>query len=40
MAAKKILFLVCDFAEDYEAIVPFQAPEKPGHPLHRALIRE
>jgi len=25
MAAKKILFLVGDFAEDYEVMVPFQA---------------
>ena len=25
MAAKKILFLTGDFAEDYETMVPFQA---------------
>ncbi len=25
MSAKKILFLVGDFAEDYEVLVPFQA---------------
>ena len=31
MAAKKILFLVGDFAEDYEVMVPFQALLAVGH---------
>src|SRR5208282_6617765 len=31
MAAKKILFLVGDFAEDYEVMVPFQALTALGH---------
>ncbi len=31
MAAKKILFLVGDFAEDYEVMVPFQALLTVGH---------
>ena len=31
MAAKKILFLVGDFAEDYEFMVPFQALTALGH---------
>jgi protease I len=31
MAAKKILFLVGDFAEDYEVMVPFQALQAVGH---------
>ncbi len=31
MAAKKILFLVGDFAEDYEVMVPFQALMAVGH---------
>src|ERR1700741_2760454 len=31
MAAKKILFLVGDFAEDYETMVPFQALQAVGH---------
>jgi protease I len=31
MAAKKILFLVGDFAEDYEVMVPFQALTAVGH---------
>jgi protease I len=31
MAAKKILFLVGDFAEDYETMVPFQALQLVGH---------
>jgi protease I len=31
MAAKKILFLVGDFAEDYETMVPFQALQAIGH---------
>lgn len=26
MAAKKLLMLVGDYAEDYEVMVPFQAP--------------
>jgi deglycase len=31
MSAKKILFLVGDFAEDYETMVPFQALQMVGH---------
>ena len=31
MAAKKILFLTGDFAEDYETMVPFQALRMVGH---------
>ena len=31
MAAKRILFLVGDFAEDYEVMVPFQALTMVGH---------
>src|SRR6201997_5611316 len=31
MAAKKILFLVGDFAEDYEVMVPFQSMLMVGH---------
>jgi protease I len=31
MAAKKILFLTGDFAEDYETMVPFQALQMIGH---------
>jgi len=31
MAAKRILFLVGDFAEDYEVMVPFQALMAVGH---------
>ncbi|MGC2163785.1 MAG: DJ-1/PfpI family protein [Silvibacterium sp.] len=31
MAAKKVLFLVGDFAEDYEVMVPFQALLAVGH---------
>jgi protease I len=34
MAAKKILFLVGDFAEDYEVMVPFQALTALGHVVH------
>ena len=34
MAAKKILFLVGDFAEDYEVMVPFQALTAIGHVVH------
>src|SRR5438067_3021983 len=33
MAAKKILFLVGDFAEDYEVMVPFQALTALGHSI-------
>ena len=36
MAAKKILFLVGDFAEDYEVMVPFQALIAVGHIVHAA----
>jgi protease I len=31
MAAKKLLFLVGDFAEDYEVMIPFQALRMVGH---------
>src|ERR671927_1917085 len=34
MPAKKILMLVGDFVEDYEAIVPFQALLMVGHTVH------
>ena len=34
MSAKKILFLVGDFAEDYEVMVPFQALTARGHVVH------
>src|SRR5271167_4536561 len=34
MAAKKILLLVGDFVEDYEAMVPFQALSMVGHTVH------
>ena len=36
MAAKKILMLVGDFAEDYEVMVPFQALGAVGHVVHAA----
>jgi protease I len=34
VSAKKILFLVGDFAEDYEVMVPFQALTALGHVVH------
>src|SRR5215212_622611 len=34
MPAKKILMLVGDFVEDYEAMVPFQALQLVGHVVH------
>jgi protease I len=34
VAAKKILILVGDFVEDYEAMVPFQALQMVGHTVH------
>ncbi|MCM2491202.1 DJ-1/PfpI family protein [Burkholderia glumae] len=34
MAAKQILFLTGDFAEDYETMVPFQALQAIGHTVH------
>lgn len=34
MAAKKILMLVGDFVEDYEAMVPFQTLLTVGHEVH------
>ncbi|OHC69700.1 MAG: protease [Rhodocyclales bacterium RIFCSPLOWO2_02_FULL_63_24] len=34
MAAKKILMLVGDYVEDYEAMVPFQALLAVGHSVH------
>ncbi len=36
MAAKKILMLVGDFVEDYEAMVPFQMLLMVGHIVHTA----
>jgi len=36
MAAKKILFLVGDYVEDYEVMVPFQALMAVGHEVHAA----
>jgi len=36
MAAKKILMLVGDYAEDYETMVPFQALLMVGHTVHAA----
>ncbi len=36
MAAKKILMLVGDFVEDYEAMVPFQMLLMVGHTVHAA----
>jgi putative intracellular protease/amidase len=33
-AKKKILMLVGDYVEDYEAMVPFQALEMVGHVVH------
>src|SRR5713101_2981361 len=34
--AKKILLLVGDYVEDYEAMVPFQALQMVGHTVHVA----
>src|SRR6516165_6015379 len=34
MAAKKVLLLVGDYAEDYEVMVPFQALSMVGHTVH------
>jgi len=34
MAAKKLLMLVGDYVEDYEAMVPFQALLMVGHVVH------
>ena len=34
MAAKKLLMLVGDYAEDYETMVPFQALQMVGHTVH------
>ncbi|HVE85401.1 MAG TPA: DJ-1/PfpI family protein [Myxococcales bacterium] len=34
MAAKKLLMLVGDYAEDYEVMVPFQALQMVGHTVH------
>ncbi len=34
MAVKKILMLVGDYVEDYEAMVPFQALSMVGHTVH------
>ncbi|MGB2821696.1 MAG: DJ-1/PfpI family protein, partial [Phycisphaerae bacterium] len=36
MAAKKILMLVGDFVEDYEAMVPFQMLTMVGHEVDTA----
>ena len=37
MSAKKILMLVGDYVEDYEAMVPFQALQMVGHTVHTAI---
>jgi len=37
---KKILMLVGDFVEDYEAMVPFQALQTVGHTMHAACPDE
>jgi protease I len=34
VSAKKILFIVGDFAEDYEVMIPFQALTMVGHTVH------
>src|SRR5512146_3552934 len=34
MAGKKILMIVGDYVEDYEAMVPFQALQMMGHTVH------
>jgi len=34
MAAKKILMIVGDYVEDYEAMVPFQVLTMVGHTVH------
>ena len=34
MAAKRVLMIVGDFVEDYEAMVPFQILEMVGHTVH------
>ncbi|MCE9563465.1 MAG: DJ-1/PfpI family protein, partial [Planctomycetes bacterium] len=34
MPAKRILMLVGDFVEDYEAMVPFQVLSLVGHTVH------
>lgn len=34
MSSKKILMLVGDYVEDYEAMVPFQALQMVGHTVH------
>src|SRR5438067_6340329 len=34
MPAKKVLMLVGDYVEDYEAMVPFQALQMVGHTVH------
>jgi len=36
MSAKRILMLVGDYVEDYEAMVPFQALQMVGHTVHAA----
>jgi protease I len=36
MARKLILMLVGDYVEDYEVMVPFQALQMVGHPVHAA----
>lgn len=36
MPAKRILMLVGDYVEDYEAMVPFQALQLVGHTVHAA----
>jgi len=40
MAAKKILMLVGDYVEDYEAMVPFQMLTMVGHTVHAACPKK
>ena len=40
MAAKKILMLVGDFVEDYEAMVPYQILTMVGHTVHTVCPAE
>ncbi|QDT64003.1 DJ-1/PfpI family protein [Calycomorphotria hydatis] len=38
MPAKQLLFLVGDFVEDYEVMVPFQALQMVGHTCHAVCV--
>ncbi len=40
MTAKKILMLVGDYVEDYEAMVPFQVLQMAGHTVNAGLSRQ